>query len=117
MQAGPSLAIGGGDLGAQPVDEHAARTVLGEMKADRRTGHRLARLVRDFDGKRAGSSGARRMYRAFALDHLNLKDGDLSCRRAGKRDNKRCQPGKSYAQKKALRYPEGARADLPSLPY
>src|SRR5260370_38308018 len=57
VQAGPSLAIGGGDLGAQPVDEHAARTVLGEMKADRRTGHRLARSVRYFYGKRAGVPG------------------------------------------------------------
>ncbi len=72
MQGGASARVRDHDFGAQSVNERAARTVFGQMKADRRPGHRPAGLVGDLHGDRATAPRSGEVYGAFAFNYSNL---------------------------------------------
>jgi hypothetical protein len=67
------------------VGEETARAVLGQVKTDGRAFHGLSGFVGDFDGERARAARSRSVYRPIAFDDADLKNGDLSRRRAGER--------------------------------
>ena len=83
------MAVGDRHFRPHAVGEDAARTLLGKVKTDGRAFHGLSRFVGDFHGERARAARPRSVYRPFALDDADLKNGDLSRRRAGERKSKR----------------------------
>jgi len=89
MHAGMSMAVGDGHFRPHAVGEDPTRALLGQVKTDGRPFHGLSRFVGDFHGERALAARPRSVYRPFALDDANLKDGDLSRRRRGERYNQR----------------------------
>ena len=76
------------------IGEDAAGALFGQVKTDGRAFHGLAGLIGDFDGERARAARPRSVHHPLALDDADLKNGDLSRRRAAERqDERRCGKG------------------------
>ena len=84
-QGGAPVLIRADDIRAETVGENASRPIFGKMKRHRGAGHRAARFVGDLYCQWPGAAGAGSVHTTFPFYDLNLKNGDLSRRRTGKR--------------------------------
>ena len=89
----PAVFIGRHHVRAESIGEHASRPIVGQVEADGRSRDGAAGFVGDLHAQWPGAPRAGSMHAPFAFDDLNMKNRDLSCRRAGQRQNqRRCGP-------------------------
>jgi hypothetical protein len=92
-----SMAVRDRHVRVYVVGEETARAFFGQVKTDGRACHGRSGFVGDFDGERARAARPWSVYRPLALDDADVKNGDLSRRRATERqEQRRCGKGSKH---------------------